>query len=63
MDDRSRFLYRLIFGAFVIAGVVFLSFRYLVFRGAPHFKLLGIGLMIAVTYLVIDYITKSTKNK
>ena len=63
MDDRTKFLYKLIFGAFVIAGVVFLSFRYLVFRGAPHFKLLGFGLMVAVTYLVVDFITKNARKK
>ena len=55
MDKKTQFMYRLIFGIVIIGGVVFLSFRYLL-KGSPFIKVLAIGLVVAVSYLVIDYL-------
>ena len=62
MDKKTQFMYRLIFGIVIIGGVVFLSFRYLL-KGSPFIKVLAIGLVVAVSYLVIDYLIRKSKEK
>lgn len=62
MDKRTQFIYRLIFGSVIIAGVIFLSFRYLM-KGSPVIKVLALGLIIATAYLVVDYLIRKSKEK
>jgi hypothetical protein len=61
MDKRTQFMYRLVFGVIVIGGVIFLSFKYLM-KGPPFLKVLVIGLVAAVSYLVVDYLIKKSKE-
>lgn len=58
MDPKTRFLYRLLFGITIIAGVIFLSFRFLL-RSPPLIKVMAIGLIIGTTYLVVNYLKKN----
>jgi hypothetical protein len=59
MEEKSKLVYRIIFGAVIIAGVIFLSFKFLL-KGPPFIKIMAIGLIAAVVYLVINYIKKNT---
>lgn len=52
----------LVVGILVIASTIFFSFRYLM-KGPPFIKLIALGLVIAVCYLVIDYLIKKSKQK
>lgn len=61
MDKKTQFIYRLLFGAAIIAGAVFLSFRYLM-KGPPFIKVLALALIIGVSYLVIDYLKRKSKD-
>lgn len=61
MDKKTQFIYRLIFGATIIVGVIFLSIRYLM-KGSPFIKVLALGLIVATTYLVIDYLKRKVKE-
>ena len=62
MDKKTEFIYRVLFGAVIIGGVIFLSFKYLM-KGSPLIKVLALGLIIATSYLVIDYLKKKYKEK
>lgn len=62
MDFKSKFYWRIALGSVIIAATIFLSFRYL-FKGPPFIKVLALGLMIAVSYSVIDYLIKYQKKK
>lgn len=55
-------MYKLIFGVVIIGGTVFLAFRYLL-KGSPFIKVMAIGLVAGVSYLVIDYLKKQNKDK
>ena len=55
-------MYRLAFGVIIIGGVIFFSFRYLL-KGSPVFKVMALGLIVAVAYLVVDYLIKKVKSK
>jgi hypothetical protein len=61
MDKHTQFMYRLIFGVIIICGVIFLSFKYLM-KGPPLLKVAAIGLTVAVTYLVIDFLKKKNNG-
>lgn len=61
MNEKAKFYYRLFFGAVVIAGVIFLSYRYL-FKGPPFVKVMAVGLIAAVSYLVVNFIRKRSNN-
>jgi len=61
MDKHAQFMYRLIFGVVIICGVIFLSFKYLM-KGPPFLKVAVIGLTVAVTYLVIDFLKKKNNG-
>ncbi len=61
MDKRTQSIYRILFGIIIITGVIFMSFKYL-FKGSPFIKVLAIGLIVGVSYLVIDYISKKNKE-
>ena len=60
MDKRTKNIFRIAFGSIIITGAIFLTFKYLL-KGPPFIKVLAIGLVAAVSYKVIDYI--SNKNK
>lgn len=62
MDRKTQFIYRVIFGAVIIAGVVFLAFRYMM-KSPPFIKILALGLVIGVSYLVIDYLKRKSKQQ
>ena len=62
MDKKTQFMYRLVFGVIIIGGVIFLSFRYLM-KGSPFIKVMAVGLIAGVTYLVVDYLIKKNKEK
>jgi len=61
MDRKTQFIYRLVFGVVIIGGVIFLSFKYLM-KGSPFLKVLVIGLVAAVSYLVVDYLIRKSKE-
>jgi len=61
MDKRTQFMYKLVFGIIIIGGTVFLAFRYLL-KGSPFIKVMAIGLVAGVSYLVIDYLKKQNKE-
>ena len=44
MDEKSQLIYRIIFGAIIIAGVIFMSFKFML-KGPPFIKVLAIGLI------------------
>ena len=54
-------MYKVVFGIVIIGGTVFLSFRYLL-KGSPFIKVMAIGLIAGVSYLVIDYLKKQNKE-
>lgn len=60
MDEKSKLVYRIIFGAIIIAGVIFLSFKYML-KGPPFVKVLAVGLIAAVIYLVVSFIKSKSK--
>lgn len=62
MNKNSNFLLILTMGVLVIVGTMYVSFRYLM-KGSPVFKLMAIGLIGAVSFLVIDYLIKKSKSK
>ena len=61
MDRKTQFIYRLLFGIVIIGGSIFLSIRYLI-KGPPMLKVLGLALIIGVSYLVVDYLNKKSKE-
>jgi len=61
MDKKIRFKYLVALGATIIGGVIFLSGRYLLTK-SPFMKVLAIGLIVAVSYLVVDYLRKQNKE-
>ncbi len=61
MDKNTQFKFRLLLGATVIAAVIFLSFKYLL-KGPPFVKVMAIGLVVAVAYLVVTHLIKKSKE-
>lgn len=61
MNKKTQLMYRLAFGVIIIGGVIFFSFRYLL-KGSPVFKVMALGLIVAVSYLVVDYLIKKSKE-
>lgn len=61
MDKKTQFIYRILFGAVIIGGAIFISFRYLL-KGPPFIKVLALALIVGVSYLVIDYLKRKTKE-
>ena len=61
MDKNSAFTFRIFIGVIIIGATVFLSFRYLL-KGPPFIKVMAIGLVAGVSYLVIDHLIKKSKE-
>ncbi len=61
MDKKTQFIYRILFGVVIIGGAIFLSFRYLL-KGPPFIKVLALALIVGVSYLVIDYLKRKSKE-
>ena len=61
MDRKSAFTFRIFLGVIIIGATVFLSFRYLL-KGPPFIKVMAIGLVAGVSYLVIDHLIKKSKE-
>ncbi|MDG1428663.1 MAG: hypothetical protein P8H56_06410 [Crocinitomicaceae bacterium] len=61
MDKKTQFIYRILFGAVIIGGAIFLSLRYLL-KGPPFIKVLALALIVGVSYLVIDYLKRKSKE-
>ena len=61
MDKKSAFTFRIFLGVIIIGATVFLSFRYLL-KGPPFIKVMAIGLVAGVSYLVIDNLIKKSKE-
>ena len=61
MDKKSAFTFRIFLGVIIIGATVFLSFRYLL-KGPPFIKVMAIGLVAGVSYLVIDHLIKKSKE-
>jgi|TARA_B110000285_G_scaffold75067_1_gene86401 hypothetical protein len=61
MDKKTQYKYMVAGGAVIIAGVIFLSARYLLTK-SPFVKILAIALIVSVSYLVIDYLRKKNKE-
>lgn len=59
MDEKQKLIFRIIFGAIIIAATIFLSFKYML-KGPPFIKVLAVGLIAAVVYLVISFIKKKS---
>lgn len=62
MDKKTQFKFRILIGAVIIAATIFLSFRYLL-KGPAFIKILALGLVIGVSYLVVDYLIKKSKEQ
>jgi hypothetical protein len=60
MDEKQKLVFRIIFGAIIIAATIFLSFKYML-KGPPFIKVLAIGMIAAVIYLVISFIKSKSK--
>lgn len=61
MNSRSKNLYRIILGAAVIGGSIYVSVKYL-FKSSPIIKVLVLIALILIIYLTIDYLIKKIKN-
>lgn len=61
MSNRTLLVYKIIFGSVIIGGTIFLSFKYLL-KGSPFIKVMALGLILAVIYLVFNFIKKTSKN-
>lgn len=61
MDKKLQFKILIFLGSVMIAGVTFLSATYLLTK-SPLMKVMGIGLIGAVSYLVVDYLIKKNKE-
>lgn len=62
MERRSKFIFQVILGIVIIGATVFFGFRYLM-KGSPFFKVLALGLIVVVSYLVVDFIKRKSKYK
>ncbi|MGM0479484.1 MAG: hypothetical protein ACQERC_09690 [Bacteroidota bacterium] len=61
MNMRTRQIFRILLGAVIIGGSVYLSVRYL-FKSPPFIKVLVLIALIAIIYLTVDYIIKKGKR-
>jgi len=62
MDRRSKFIFQVIVGVVIIGAAIFFGFRYLM-KGSPVIRVLALGFIIIVCYLVVDFIKRKSKYK
>jgi hypothetical protein len=61
MDNKSQYLFKIVFGVVIIGGVIFVAFKYL-WKGSPPIKVMALGLIVGTSYLVINYLIKKNKE-
>ena len=61
MDNKSQYLFKIVFGAVIIGGVIFVAFKYL-WGGSPTQIVMALGLIVCTSYLVINYLIKKNKE-
>lgn len=61
MDKKTQYKFLVAFGAAIIAGVIFIGFRYL-FKGPPMIKVAVLLAIMLVIYLIFDFLKKNYKK-
>lgn len=61
MNTRQKQIFRIILGAIIIGGSIYVSVRYL-FKTPPFIKVLVLIALISIIYLTVDYIVKKGKK-
>ena len=61
MNTRQRQIFRIIIGAIIVGGSIYVSIRYL-FKSPPFIKILVLVALISIIYLTVDYIVKKGKK-
>lgn len=61
MSDRTKLFFQVILGAVLIAAAIFLSLRYLM-KGSPFVKVMAVGLIVAVIFLVVSFIRRNSRD-
>lgn len=61
MNTRQRQIFRIIIGAIIVGGSIYVSIRYL-FKTPPFIKVLVLIALISIIYLTVDYIVKKGKK-
>lgn len=61
MNTRNRQIFRIIIGAIIVGGSIYVSIRYL-FKTPPFIKVLVLIALISIIYLTVDYIVKKGKK-
>jgi cell division protein FtsW (lipid II flippase) len=61
MNIRQKQIFRIIIGAIIIGGSIYISVRYL-FKSPPFITVLVLIALISIIYLTVDYIVKKGKK-
>ena len=61
MNTRQRQIFRIIIGAIIVGGSIYVSVRYLL-KTPPFIKVLVLIALISIIYLTVDYIVKKGKK-
>ena len=61
MNTRQRQIFRILLGAIIVGGSIYVSIRYL-FKSPPFIKVLVLIALISIIYLTVDYIVKKGKK-
>lgn len=61
MNTRQKQIFRIIIGAIIVGGSIYVSVRYL-FKTPPFIKVLVLIALISIIYLTVDYIVKKGKK-
>ena len=61
MNTKQKQIFRIIIGAIIVGGSIYVSVRYL-FKTPPFIKVLVLIALISIIYLTVDYIVKKGKK-
>jgi len=61
MNTKQRQIFRIIIGAIIVGGSIYVSVRYLL-KTPPFIKVLVLIALISIIYLTVDYIVKKGKK-
>lgn len=61
MNTRQKQIFRIIIGAIIVGGSIYVSARYLL-KTPPFIKVLVLIALISIIYLTVDYIVKKGKK-